>query len=278
VTDAGHPASWGPVTGAASHLDFFNTRYGEIVVCKYEDLNGDGCLSAGEKAAGTLGAGWTFFLDANGNGAWDAGEQKASTDETGCVTFTGIEIGRSYKVYELPGESPAASGGNGWYQTVGKDGIAVSVAQSGGTARADFGNTEYGKLVVTKYVDRNNDGDLNDKGEGNPYTGHGFTFRLKDLTTGQVVATITDGQDGALDGKVTFTGLIVGHKYKVIEVLGAGSPWFQTGSTNTCFKIDYSGECEQASFVNSRYEGLTPGYWKNHPDASKNPWPRRGLI
>jgi hypothetical protein len=236
---------------------------GKLVVTKYKDANGDGDLD--DASDGKLGAGWTFAVDLNGDGDHlDAGETQ-TTGADGTATFTGLTIGQTYKVVELLGESTAAAAGNGWYQTVGKDGFDRSVAASGGTAYADFGNTEYGKLVVTKYKDLNGDGDLYDAGENILFAG--FSFKLTDLTTSTSVV-VTDGltgtnPDGTADGKVTFSGLIVGHDYKVEEVLPTGSPYFVSYSSNTSFKIDSSGESETAVFGNSRFEGLTPGYWKN---------------
>ncbi len=73
---------------------------------KFNDLNGDGVLNAGEPGL----ANWTIYLDLNGNNALDPGEPAALTDSNGNYSFTGLADGL-YSVREV--DQP------GWVQTRG---------------------------------------------------------------------------------------------------------------------------------------------------------------
>lgn len=137
-------------------------------------------------------------------------------------------------------------------------------AQSAGTTN-DAGSSKGtdtvpnpGYLEVIKYLDLNGDHVLSDAEKAATLTG--YTFKLTDTTTQTVVATITDGQNGdALDGKVTFGNLAVGHSYLVEEVLSAdqtAAGWYQTVGNDTSFTIDVSGEKETALFGNTQKGSL----------------------
>jgi hypothetical protein len=85
---------------------------GIIAGVKFNDLNGNGKVDAGEPNL----ANWPIWLDMNGNGILDPGEPQTATNSTGIFMFTGLADG-AYNVFEtmqtgwvqtLPG-SPAAA-------------------------------------------------------------------------------------------------------------------------------------------------------------------------
>jgi len=241
-------------SGAAGPMNFGNFQLGSLSGYKYEDMNGNGVKDAEDHVL----AGWTIQLFKDG---LDTG-LTAVTDENGLYSFGDLGPGM-YTTAEVMQ--------SGWYQTAASGAETITSGEND-TEGNDFLNTRYGKLVVEKYKDLNGDGDLKDPGENVLFAG--FTFKLTDLTTGTAV-TVADGGAGDADmaknGKVVFEGLLVGHEYKVEEVLPAGSPYFVTYVDNGCFIIDSSGEVEKAVFGNGRYEGLTLGYWSNK-GLKSNDW------
>jgi len=64
---------------------------------KFEDLNANGVLDAGEPGL----EGWRIYLDLDANGQWDAGEPFELTDAAGEYAFTGLASG-TYVLAEEP--------------------------------------------------------------------------------------------------------------------------------------------------------------------------------
>jgi hypothetical protein len=90
------------ILGSASFPLMFGNRQsggatsnGRICGSKWNDLDGDGMLDAGESYL----ANWQIYLDLNGNGRYDAGEPAQLTDAAGSFEFTGLAVG-SYTVAE----------------------------------------------------------------------------------------------------------------------------------------------------------------------------------
>ncbi|WP_237213833.1 MSCRAMM family protein [Falsiroseomonas oryziterrae] len=112
---------------AGETTDFYNSRYGEVVVTKWWDRDGSGTETAGDKKLG----GWTFMIDIDNDGDID---QEGTTDAlTGTVTFTGLKVGDVYTIYE--------EGRDGWSQkgVVGTNPGTISV--SGEVDQIAFFNT-----------------------------------------------------------------------------------------------------------------------------------------
>ncbi len=70
---------------------------GQIYGVKYEDLNGNGAYDSSEGLPG-----WTIFIDTNANGELDPGERSTVTDAQGRYSFVNLDVGRSYKLVEVP--------------------------------------------------------------------------------------------------------------------------------------------------------------------------------
>ena len=82
---------------AVTGVDFGNhPRHVEIHGSVWDDLDGDGILTAGEPML----EGWTSYLDLNTNGQWDDGEPTCATDADGNFAFTDLEPGE-YTVAEV---------------------------------------------------------------------------------------------------------------------------------------------------------------------------------
>jgi uncharacterized protein (DUF2141 family) len=114
---------------------------GEICVFKYEDMNGNGEFDGGDAPI----SGWGVSLyDAN-----DTLVASGMTNATGEICFGGLEPGDYYVREEVR---------DGWYGTEnGTNDIPVTVIV-GESAEVIFGNTQYGKICVNKYWDKDGDG------------------------------------------------------------------------------------------------------------------------
>jgi len=86
-------------SGECASVTFLNTRYGQICVFKYEDLNGDGVWQENEPAV----SGVTITLKM-GDEIMGCG----TTDENGTICFTGLKLGDYTVIEEVP---------LGWYNT-----------------------------------------------------------------------------------------------------------------------------------------------------------------
>ncbi|NLX47252.1 MAG: hypothetical protein GXY70_03675, partial [Euryarchaeota archaeon] len=210
------------VSGESIEISFVNIRLGQICALKFHDLDGDGVRDENEPVM----AGVVIELR-QPNGTLIA---NGTTDESGRVCFTGLVLG-DYLVMEIVPP--------GWYATNGTS-FPVSIVTSGQYVEAEFLNTEFGQICVYKYEDLNGDGVLDD---GEPAVPGVFVELLLD---DEVMANGTTDENGT----ICFTGLVLGD-YLVRETVPEG--WYATSSTEVRVTVDRSGECEQATFLNTRY-------------------------
>ncbi|MHB0959585.1 MAG: tandem-95 repeat protein [Pirellulaceae bacterium] len=70
---------------------------GQIYGQKFNDLDGDGVLDAGEPGL----PGWTIFIDDNLNSVLDPGERSTVTDAQGNYSFVGLELGATYRLAQV---------------------------------------------------------------------------------------------------------------------------------------------------------------------------------
>jgi len=191
-----------------SHIDFCfgkieEPETGDILVHKYEDLNGDGILDPGEPALED----WEFALLDSEAVELDSG----LTDADGELPFTGLEPDE----YDVTETLQA-----GWTNTTPLTQAAVVVA--GETTELWFGNKrevippEKGSLLIHKYEDLNGDG-IHDPGE--PAL-ENWEFTVVDGESAEIGSGFTD-----VDGELGFTELLLG-TYTVTETLQAG--WLNT--------------------------------------------------
>ncbi|MCU0963103.1 MAG: proprotein convertase P-domain-containing protein, partial [Pirellulaceae bacterium] len=71
---------------------------GQIYGNKYHDADGDGVHDEDEPGL----PGWTIYIDANLNGRLDPGELSTVTDAAGDYSFLGLELGKTYRIAEVP--------------------------------------------------------------------------------------------------------------------------------------------------------------------------------
>jgi len=134
-------------SGKTYWRNFGNFELGEITVCKYEDLNGNGELDEEPLMDGVL---MTLYKD---NDGWQQIGESQETVE-GCTTFSGLSQG-DYQVQEaIP---------DGYYATVSPLSDIITI-NSGSSGMVNFLNTKYGTVMVCKYDDYNGDG-IPDDGE-----------------------------------------------------------------------------------------------------------------
>jgi protocatechuate 3,4-dioxygenase beta subunit len=194
--------------GTFTNVDFGNYRLVSISGKKYNDMNGNGVLDAGDAGLPN----WTIFLDANGNGTLDGGETNVQTDANGDYSFQNIMAG-TYKVREVQQA--------GWVQTTSNP--ADFTAMSGNNATdVNFGNFQRISISGQKYEDLNGNG-TKDGGE-NGLQNWTIFFDANDNGTldGGETNLTTD-----VNGNYTFTNVSPG-TYKVREVVQSG--WMRTSS------------------------------------------------
>jgi len=215
-------------SGECVPVTFLNTKYGQICVFKYEDLNGDGEWQENEPAAS--GVFVTLFHD---------GEEIANgtTDCDGIICFTGLELGEYTVVETVP---------TGWYNTIPVS-VDVTLDLSGECQSATFLNARYGSICVYKYEDEDGDGILE---EGEDDLIDGVTIELYDVT-GALVGTGVTGDDG--DGKVCFTHLRIG-TYYAEETVPAG--WYATSPIMKMVTVGSSGDENCTYFLNTMYGSI----------------------
>ena len=263
INQAGWVQTFGPVSGIVATsgndqtgFDFGNLDLFDISGVKYNDLNGNGKVDAGE---GGL-AGWTIFIDANNDGkiggdtdndgVLDAGEtwteKTAITGAGGAWTITGLDATYDNMVVKEINQA-------GWVQTFGPvntiDGTSGN-DQSG----FDFGNFDLFQISGVKYNDLNGNGKA-DAGEGGLA---GWTIFIDANNDGKIGGD-TDN-DGVLDageiwtektaitgagGAWTITGLDASYDNMVVKEINQAG-WVQTfGPVNT---IDATSGNDQSGF------------------------------
>ncbi|HUK32277.1 MAG TPA: dockerin type I repeat-containing protein, partial [Vicinamibacterales bacterium] len=114
---------------AFTSIDFGNVRAQSVSGIKFDDLNHDGMLEAGEPVL----QGWTVFDDANSNGKLDAGEQSDVTDSNGIYRLSGLTFGAHTIAEELRcGFHQTFPGGGGTH--------VVNISSNAALSDVDFGN------------------------------------------------------------------------------------------------------------------------------------------
>ncbi len=237
-------------SGEGQEATFLNTRYGQICVFKYEDLNGNGVNDDEPVVEGVF---IELMLD---------GEVVASgcTDCYGMICFTGLKLG-DYTVNETVQE--------GWYAT-SPTSVGVSLAASGDHRSVEFLNARYGSICVYKYEDLDGDGEWD---EGEDHLIDGVAIVLRNVT-GEIVDTGVTGDNG--DGTVCFTNLVIG-VYTVEETVPQG--WYATSGTTRSVGLEASGDQNCTYFLNTMYgricvfkfEDLNgDGEWQENEPAVSN--------
>ncbi len=216
-------------SGKRAPVTFLNTKYGQICVFKYEDLNGDGVWQENEPAV----SGVTITL-MMGDEIMGCG----TTDENGTICFTGLEMGEYTVVETVP---------EGWYNTTPVS-VDVTLDLSGEHQTATFLNAKYGSICVYKYEDEDGDGILE---EGEDDLIDGVTIALFDVTGALVGVGIT-GDDGC--GVVCFTGLKIGTYY--VEETDWPAGWYSTDSTFKMVTVESSGDQNCTYFLNTMYGSI----------------------
>ncbi len=234
--------------------DFGNFQKAKLSGYKYNDLDGDGQRDGGEPGL----EGWEIKLygDTDGGGTLNDLIGTTTTDANGYYEFTGLTPG-DYRTEEtLKG---------GWIQTDSSDPETLTSGENDTTGN-DFGN--FKKFCISGYKWDDTDGDgVWDTGELGIA---GWTINLDKDNDGTIDATATTDATG----KYKFGGLGPG-EYKVTEENQTGwSPTFGgdgyviVGQSGTNVK-GRSGYAETPNFGNTEPkdpgQGLTPGFWKNHP-------------
>ncbi|MCL1474338.1 S8 family serine peptidase [Argonema antarcticum] len=166
-----------------SDIDFGNQALpGEIHGIKWNDVDGDGELDAGESGL----ANWTIFLDENQNGQLDAGEESTVTNANGEYEFTDLDLG-TYTVAEVlkdgwvqtypgaPSNAGFETGDFSSWETAGVTSIETAAFGSGpteGTYQASisnaFGSVSDAELETFLELTA---GSLDDLGNGNATEG-----------------------------------------------------------------------------------------------------------
>jgi protocatechuate 3,4-dioxygenase beta subunit len=186
-------------SGATVCLDgtpFLNYEKGSITGLKYEDLDADGVLDAGEPGFQNV----TIQLKQGSTVV-----KTTTTNAAGRFTFTGVEPG-TYDVFEVldPGVYTKAS--------LIISGVVVASGASVTLDSTPFLNYELGSITGLKFRDMDADGVYDNPGDP-PW--QGIIIQLKQGST--VVKATTTGAAG----RFTFTGVEPG-TYDVFEVLGGG--------------------------------------------------------
>ncbi len=201
-------------------IDFGNFELGEITVCKYEDLNGDGELGGEPLMDGVL-----MTLYRQGEGWIQVGEPQETVE--GCTTFAGLSQG-NYQVEERVPE--------GYYNTtpILSDIITIN---SGISGIANFLNTQYGRIMVCKYDDYNGDG-IPDDGEPG--------IDGVEISLGEQVGITGDGENE--QGCFVFEDLTLGD-YTVVENTDSDvlAGYLPSDGTETSYDVSLTESGQEAS-------------------------------
>lgn len=265
VKEVEQPETWMNTTGncvaTTIHDDihsnnqvlFGNFKYGVVDGHKFNDANKNAQLDTGESYLPEWGI---RLYKSNNDGGWNH-IGTTNTNSDGIYTFGGLILG-TYKVCEVLQ--------NEWTQTYPTTGAArenddeaqycheFSIRQSGQTVSKDFGNTNTGNMIVTKFEDLNgngvwdkdtesvmNDWEINVNGQKSQLTGSGDNEKgqaaFNNLTQGTYYLSETQ-QDGwkqtglycentGPGTKITKTGEAYGHH-------GNCGGWNGCGDAKTC--------------------------------------------
>jgi uncharacterized protein (DUF2141 family) len=176
---------------ALSHIDFCieaveAPETGDLEVCKFEDLDGDGVWDEDEMGL----EGWEFTVYGADEEVVDSG----MTGEDGCILFEDLDEGMVLVVETVQ---------EGWTPTTDTEQEAEIIA--GETAYLEFGNMmeeeDTGALLVHKFEDLDGDGEWD---EDEPAL-EGWDFTVYDGEENELASGTTDE-----DGMVLFEDLPVG--------------------------------------------------------------------
>jgi hypothetical protein len=200
-------------------------------------------------------AGVTIFIDSDNDGIKDAGELSTVTDANGDWSFSDLGVGFAGKLVKevLP---------NGYVQTLGAAGYAITGTSGADQTDLDFANFEKFDLSGHKYNDLDGDGVID---AGEPGLGGVTIFIDSDddgvLDAGEL-STVT-----AADGSWSFNDLGPGYAGdKVKEVLPSGyvQTLGQAGYVITGTSGADQSNLDFANHVPNPGRAQTPGFWRNH--------------
>lgn len=199
------------------NINFGNFQSGTISGLKFNDLNNNGTLDAGEPGL----ANWQIYLDLNNNAILDSPETVILTDATGKYSFSNLPVG-TYTILEVQQ--------TGWIQTTANPLTAEITAAANSVIDKNFGNFKFvpGTIQGLKFSDANNNG-VRDGGEGGLA---GVQIQLTNVTTGVLTTANTDSS-----GNYRFTNLAPG-TYRVREISPSG---FSQSTTNPADIVLASG-------------------------------------
>lgn len=262
--DSGTPGSFTVALDTTVTCTFENTKRGSITGMKWNDLDGDGILDAGEPGVGSTNGNQNprlkiGYQDASGNWIWnyDGYFYPNGTYEPYLVspgTYWAFE-------YNLP---------SGWSQTFPDQNAPLSpwgdrlngpivVTPGANVQNINFGNFEYGQIRACKFEDLDGDGDLQDQDS----ILAGVTINL--FKEGEGWQPVASGQT-EMDGCISFTGLEYGN-YRVGEEVPAG--YYQTYPVNPEYYDNigvasgYDNSEEPFIFLNTRLASLGDFVWND---------------
>jgi len=235
---------------------FTNKKLSNITGVKFEDVNGNGVLDAGEPGLGD----WTITISticnsgnsllttllSSNNGCGSSFNSSTQTASDGSYAFNDLKPGR-YLVCEVLKD--------GWKQTfpATSSGCHDLVVGHGQDVVANFGNFKLATISGFKFNDQDNSASFNDseaKLSGWQITLHTYADAAGTILSAPIATTVTDA-----NGNYSFTGLAKGI-YVVCETPQSG--WAQTFPTtsNGCHQVtvNTSGQAVTANFGN-RQEG-----------------------
>jgi len=209
--------------GETTEVSFRNSEYGYITVYKFYDKDMDGIY---DSDVDELLDGWTIHLmDSEEN--WIESNE---TDENGKVLFQSLKPG----VYVVEEELK-----DGWFNTTATN-FTVEV-KAGENTDIYFGNSQYGRIIITKFHDLN----MNGKWETGEPLVDGVYFTVSEELSG------TTGEE--IEGRISFRNLIPG-QYTVVEELPEG--WFNTTKKVVDVEV-LPGVQHNIVFGNVRYGNIT---------------------
>jgi len=196
--EEGDPGMEHPRTASATTASMVTPTTGNLIIYKYNDLNGNGSWDGGEPYL----PGWYFDVTGPQN------FPNQMTDGTGKITLSGIATGD----YTITEKTPLPAG---WVNTDPPGSPPLTkpaTVTDGATTEIKFGNRPLGTLIIFKFNDLNGNG-IQDGAEG-PLSGWDFT-----VTGGPSPTPGTYTTNGS--GLITITDLLPGD-YTVTETLKAG--------------------------------------------------------